>query len=106
VILAKWEVTTTLLCGLITPLIAALLVAVAEYLAPLGRSDWDAATAGGLLPTYICNAPFAIVFGLVPALGGGAVYSTVLTRFPWLRIRALARAAVAALRPGRNAVSS
>jgi len=87
-----WQARTTLLCGVVTPLIAALLVNLSSYVPQWERSV-EPVTILGVIATLIFLAlPVGFLFGVVPGLVGGALYSYALTLVPYARPRVLFRA--------------
>jgi hypothetical protein len=95
-----WQARTTLLSGVITPLIAALCLWIWHY-DPYWHDPSERLTVVGALATLLFVAlPFPWVFGVVPGLISGGLYSFLLTRAPHLRLQIFSRGVVAAVLAG------
>jgi hypothetical protein len=95
-----WQARTTLLCGAITPLTAGLIVGLWIYL-PQWEHSAERTTLIGIVTTVVGLAlPLAFIFGVLPALIGGALYSAALTLVPFAETRIILRALLAAALAG------
>jgi hypothetical protein len=92
-----WQIRMTLRVGAVGPAVATLILMTATYL-PLLAARTGPIDAPGLIVVFIFFAvPIGYVFGVVPALLAGAMYSGVLTAMETRRTGMLPRASLAAL---------
>jgi hypothetical protein len=92
-----WQVRETLWIGVVGPPVASLVLLTTTYL-PLLAARSGPIDMSGLMVLFIFFAvPFGYVFGVVPALLAGAMYSRVLTAMATRRTGTLLRACLAAI---------
>jgi hypothetical protein len=95
-----WQARTTLLCGVITPLIAGLALSLWSFLPQLPHSVKLPTVVGALVTLFFIALPMGVFFGVIPGLIGGALYSAALTFVPFVRSQLLVRSIGAAALAG------
>jgi len=93
----RWQTKTVLLVAAIAPPTAGILMQVFQYWPQWSRGTSEPGQFASFIVTGVgLTIPLAYVFGLIPSVIGGAIYSTVLNYVPVLRYRRWLRAATAA----------